>query len=225
MTEQDIRIATVPVTLFKQNCSIVWQPATMRGAVIDPGGEPGRILQTIDRLGVEVEAILLTHGHLDHAGGARALKGELDQARAAAGLPPIPLIGPHIADLFLLEGIEEAQAAFGMTGLRNVTPDRWLSEGETVEVGTLRFDVLHVPGHTPGHVVFVEPTRRVAFVGDTVFAGGVGRCDFPYGDGPALLAGIKEKMFPLGDDIGFVAGHGGGSTFGAERTGNPFLQD
>src|SRR5260370_10821670 len=126
----DYKIAIVPVTVFQQNCSIIWQPATMRGAVIDPGGEPGRILQAIGSLGVKVELILLTHGHLDHAGGAKALKGELDQAQANRGEAPVPLLGPDERDRFLLDGIEEAQKAFGMSGLRNVVPDRWLSEGE-----------------------------------------------------------------------------------------------
>ena len=220
----DFRIAIVPVTVFQQNCSIVWQPASMRGAVIDPGGEPGRILDAISSLGVKVEAILLTHGHLDHAGGAKALKGELDQARADRGEAPVMLIGPDSRDRFLLEGIEEAQKAFGMSGLRNVVPDRWLTEGDVVEVADFRFDVLHVPGHTPGHVVFVERARRFALVGDTLFRAGVGRTDFPYGDGALLLAGIKEKMLPLGDDISFVCGHGPSSSFGAERAANPFLQ-
>jgi hydroxyacylglutathione hydrolase len=220
----DHRIAIVPVTLFKQNCSIVWQTGSMRGAVIDPGGEPGLILETISRLGVKVEAILLTHGHLDHAGGAKALKGELDGERAGRGEPPVPLIGPDERDRFLLDGIEEAQKAFGMQGLRNAQPDRWLREGDVVEVGDLRFDVLHVPGHSPGHVVFVEKSRRFAFVGDTLFRNGIGRHDFPYGDGAALIAGIKEKMLPLGDDIAFVCGHGPSSSFGAERAGNAFVK-
>ncbi len=223
-TAPDFKIAIVPVTVFQQNCSIVWQPATMRGAVIDPGGEPGRILQALSSLGVTVEKILLTHGHLDHAGGAKALKGELDQAAADRGEPPVPLLGPDLRDRFLLDGIEEAQKAFGMSGLRNVTPDRWLTEGEVIEVGDLRFDVLHTPGHSPGHVVFVEKTRRFAFVGDTLFNNAVGRCDFPYGDGPALLDAINRKMLPLGDDISFVCGHGASSSFGVERLNNPFLK-
>jgi hydroxyacylglutathione hydrolase len=219
----DFRTAIIPVTVFQQNCSLIWEPDTRRGAVIDPGGEPGRILDAISRLGLEVEAILLTHGHLDHAGGAKALKGALDAIRTEQGLPPVPLLGPDMRDQFLLEGIETAQAAFGMTGLRNVLPDRWLVEGDTVEIGRMRFDVLHVPGHSPGHVVFVEATRRFAFVGDTLFRGSVGRTDFAYGDAPALIGGIREKLLPLGDDIGFTCGHGPGSYFGTERRSNPFL--
>ena len=221
----DIKVALVPVTVFQQNCSLVWDPATMRAAVIDPGGEPGKILDAITRLGLRVELILLTHGHIDHAGGAKALKGELDAARAGDDLPAVPIVGPDIRDTFLLEGIEDAQKQFGMSGMRNVTPDRFLTEGETVPLGALSFEVLHVPGHTPGHLVFFERAARVAFSGDTVFRGSVGRTDFPYGDGPQLSAGIKAKLLPLGDDVTFIPGHGPASTLGAERQDNPFLQD
>ena len=219
------QVAIVPVTIFQQNCSLVWERATRRAAVIDPGGEPGRILDAIRRLGLEVEIILLTHGHLDHAGGAKALKGELDAERAKRGLPPVPIWGPDERDAPFLQGIEESQKAFGISGLRNVAPDRWLKEGDVVELGPLRFEVLHVPGHTPGHIVFVEPTERIAFVGDTVFKGGIGRTDLPMGDHAQLIAGITQKLLPLGDDIAFVCGHGPGSTFGAERESNPFLRE
>jgi len=217
----NLKIAIVPVTVFQQNCSLVWDPATRRAAVIDPGGEPGKILSNITRLGLKVELILLTHGHLDHAGGAKALKGELDQSSAA----PIPILGPHVADKYLLDSIEEAQKSYNMSGLRSVTPDRFLTEGEVIELGPLRFDVLHVPGHSPGHIAFIEQTERVAFVGDTVFKQSVGRTDLPFGDHSALIAGIKGKLLPLGDDITFFPGHGEPSTFGAERQTNPFLQD
>jgi hydroxyacylglutathione hydrolase len=202
----------------------VWETATKRTAVVDPGGEPGKILDALDRMGLQAELILLTHGHLDHAGGAKALKGALDEARAARGLDPVPLLGPDKRDQFLLEGIEEAQKAFGMSGLRNVLPDRWLAEGDTVELGALHFDVLHVPGHTPGHIVFIEKSRRFAFTGDTVFKGSVGRTDFAYGDADALVAGIRQKLLPLGDDVTFICGHGPASSFGTERVSNPFLQ-
>ncbi len=220
----DIKIALVAVTVFQQNCSLVWEAGTMRAAVVDPGGEPGKILDGIARLGLKVEMILLTHGHLDHAGGAKALKGELDAARAAEGLAPVPIVGPDVRDTFLLEGIEEAQKQFGMQGMRNVSPDRFLSEGETVALGGLTFEVLHVPGHTPGHLVFFERAARVAFSGDTLFRGSVGRSDFAYGDGAQLVAGIKEKLLPLGDDVTFIPGHGPASSFGVERGDNPFLQ-
>ena len=221
----DFRIALVPVTVFQQNCSLIWNTASMAAAVVDPGGEPGKILDAISRLGLKVELILLTHGHLDHAGGAKALKGELDAERATAGLPAVPIVGPDIRDQFLLDGIEEAQQAFGMQGMRNVTPDRYVVEGDSVALGDLVFEVLHVPGHTPGHVVFVERSIRYAFSGDTVFQGSVGRTDFPYGDGPGLIAAIKAKLLPLGDDVTFIPGHGPASTLGAERAGNPFLQE
>ena len=222
---QDFRIGLIPVTVFQQNCSLIWETETMRAAVIDPGGEPGKILDAINRLGLKVELILLTHGHLDHAGGAKALKGVLDQERADAGGQPVPLLGPDARDQFLLDDIEEAQKQFGMQGMRNVTPDRHLSEGETVTLGNLTFDILHVPGHTPGHIVFIEKTRRIGFTGDAVFKGSVGRTDFPYGDGPGLIAAIKEKLLPLGDDLTFIPGHGSSSTIGEERATNPFLQE
>jgi hydroxyacylglutathione hydrolase len=216
--------AIVPVTVFQQNCSLVWEPDTHRAAVIDPGGEPGRIMEAINRFGLTVELILLTHGHLDHAGGAKALKGMLDVARAERGQQPVPIVGPDERDAPLLGKIEEQQTKFGMTGLRNVTPDRWLTEGDVVELGRLRFEVLHVPGHSPGHIVFVERSERVAFVGDTIFNNSVGRTDLPGGNHAQLIAGITHKLLPLGDDIVFVCGHGPGSTFGAERANNPFLR-
>ena len=218
------QLATIPVTVFHQNCSILWDTATRNTAVIDPGGEPGRIVDTLNRLGLMPEIILLTHGHLDHAGGAKALKGVIDAARQQVGLAPIPIVGPDIRDKFLLDSIEAQSAKFGITGLRDVVPDRWLEEGEVITLGSLRFDVLHCPGHTPGHLVFVEKTQRMALVGDVIFNRGVGRTDFEYGDGAALIAAIQTKLLPLGDDIAFVCGHGEGSTFGAERLANPFLQ-
>jgi glyoxylase-like metal-dependent hydrolase (beta-lactamase superfamily II) len=215
----DFKIAVIPVTAFQQNCSLIWHEATKRAAVIDPGGEAARIHAAVTELGLQVEKILLTHGHLDHAGAAQPLQALLQKSGAS-----VPVIGPDPRDRFLLEGIETAQLQLGITGLCNVTPDAWLAEGDTVELGTLRFDVLHVPGHTPGHVVFVEPTARFAFVGDTLFRGSVGRTDFPYGDGALLIEGIREKLLPLGDDIAFICGHGPASSFGAERQSNPFLR-
>ncbi|MBU6498811.1 MAG: MBL fold metallo-hydrolase [Rhodospirillales bacterium] len=214
------KLAIIPVTVFQQNCALLWDAETLRAIVVDPGGEPGRILDAIGRLGLKVEMILLTHGHLDHAGGAKALKGVLDEGREA----PVPLLGPDARDAFLLDGIEEAQKAFGMGGLRNVRPDRFLAEGDTVEAAGLRLEVLYVPGHTPGHIVFFAREQKFAVLGDTLFKGSVGRTDFPYGDGALLLAGIHGKLLPLGDDVTFICGHGPGSTIGAERAGNPFLQ-
>jgi hydroxyacylglutathione hydrolase len=218
------KLAVIPVTAFQQNCTLIWEPDTMRAIVLDPGGDADRILDGIGKLGLKVEMLLLTHGHLDHAGGAKSVKEALDVARAAEGASPVPLVGPDIRDRFLLEGIEEAQVKFGMTDLRNVQPDRWLTEGETIALGALRFDILHVPGHTPGSLVFVEKTQRFALVGDTLFRGSVGRTDFPYGDGEQLIAEIKAKILPLGDDVAFICGHGPASTIGQERASNPFLQ-
>lgn len=210
-----LKAAIIPVTAFEQNCSLFWDEATMRGVVIDPGGEVDRILAAIAELRITVETILLTHGHMDHAGGAAELQDALP------GSPPI--IGPDERDRFLLEGLEAQGGKYGIAA-RNVTPDRWLAEGDTVSIGGEAFAVLHCPGHTPGHVVFVSEALRLAVVGDVLFRGSVGRTDFPYGDHAALLAAIHGKLLPLGDDISFLCGHGPGSTFGHERKRNPFLQ-
>jgi glyoxylase-like metal-dependent hydrolase (beta-lactamase superfamily II) len=191
--------------------------------VFDPGGNPERILALLAEQKLEVERILLTHGHLDHAGGAAPLRAALNEARAA-GQPPVEIWGPDRRDQFLLESIEAQQKLFNLSGLSNVTPDRWLAQGDVVEFGPLRFDVLHCPGHTPGSLVFVEPTARFAVVGDVLFRGSIGRTDFPYGDHAALIGSIRDKLLPLGDDIAFISGHGQGSTFGEERQANPFIQ-
>jgi glyoxylase-like metal-dependent hydrolase (beta-lactamase superfamily II) len=183
--------------------------------VVDPGGDVPRILAAIEKLGVTVEKILLTHGHIDHAGGAAAL-------REAMGLT---IEGPDERDLFLLDGLAEQGRAYGIAGARSVLPDRWLKEGDTVEAAGRSFAVLHCPGHTPGHVVLVDAEARLALVGDVLFRGSVGRTDFLYGDSRALLDSVRQKLFPLGDDIAFICGHGPGSTFGDERRGNPFVGD
>ena len=210
-----IKAAIIPVTPFQQNCALLWDEASLRGSVIDPGGEVERILAAIGELKITIDSILLTHGHMDHAGGAAELK------EALPGAPPV--IGPDRRDAFLLEGLEEQGAKYGMQA-RNLVPDRWLAEGDTVAIGGEEFGVLHCPGHTPGHVVFVQTALRVAVVGDVLFRGSVGRTDFAYGDQEALLAAIHGKLLPLGDDIAFLCGHGPGSTFGQERRGNPFLR-
>jgi hydroxyacylglutathione hydrolase len=217
-----LRAAIVPVTPFQQNCAILWDEVDRRGLVVDPGGEADRILQAIDQLGVSVERILLTHGHLDHAGGAAELQASL---RARAGdLASVPIEGPDRRDAFLLDEIEAQARAYGLKGLRGVTPDRWLAEGETVRLGAHAFEVLHCPGHTPGHIVFVNRAAGFAILGDVLFQGSIGRTDFPYGDHAALIRSIREKVLPLGDEVAFLCGHGPGSTIGAERRSNPFLR-
>lgn len=214
-----LRGAIVPVTPFQQNCSIIWDEASKAGMVVDPGGDVDKILAAIDQTGAIIEKIVLTHGHLDHAGGAATLRYAL-QARMGA---VVPIEGPDIRDEFLLNGIAEQAAAYGFDAA-NVTPDRWMSEGDALMLGPHRFDVLHCPGHTPGHLVFVNAAARFALVGDVVFQGSVGRTDFPYGDHAALISAIKTKLLPLGDDVSFICGHGPGSTIGAERASNPFLR-
>ena len=208
-----LKAAIVPVTPFQQNCCLLWEEATMEGVVVDPGGEVPRILAAISELKLNVHDILLTHGHIDHAGGAAALRRELG----------VPLLGPDERDRFLLEGLAEQGAKYGLEDAEDVLPDRWLAEGETVAIGGHDFALLHCPGHSPGSLVYVSVEDQVALVGDVLFRGSIGRTDFSYGDHAALLAAIHGKLLPLGDDIGFVCGHGPGSTFGHERKRNPFL--
>jgi len=218
-TETRLRGAIVPVTPFQQNCAILWDEASKAGMVVDPGGDVDKILAAIDQTGARIEKIVLTHGHLDHAGGAAGLRDAL-QARSGA---TIPIEGPDHRDEFLLNGIAEQAASYGFEA-SNVTPDRWMTEGEVLMLGPHRFDVLHCPGHTPGHLVFVNHAARFALVGDVLFQGSVGRTDFPYGDHAALITAIQTKLLPLGDDYSFLCGHGPGSTIGAEKASNPFLR-
>jgi hydroxyacylglutathione hydrolase len=215
-----LKAALIPVTPFQQNCTLLWDDATQRGAVIDPGGEVPRILEGIDKLGITIEKILLTHGHLDHAGGVMGLRAAL----AARTGQAVPIEGPHPADRFLLDSIEEQAAHFGLPDMQNAEPDRWLEEGETVNAAGRSFAVLHCPGHTPGHVVFFDRGANFALVGDVLFRGSIGRTDFPYGDQAALLQAIHEKLMPLGDAVTFLCGHGPGSSIGVERRTNPFLR-
>ena len=207
-----LKAGIVPVTAFEQNCTLVWDEDTKQGVVIDPGGDVPRIEAAIKQVGLKVEAILLTHGHIDHAGGATELKEKLG----------VEIIGPHKADKFLLDDLPANAKRFGLMG-RAVAPDRWLDEGETVEIAGRAFEIFHCPGHSPGSVVYFNKAQRFALVGDVLFAGSIGRTDFPYGDHAALIDGIKRKLLPLGDDITFICGHGPMSTFGRERESNPFL--
>jgi hydroxyacylglutathione hydrolase len=210
-----MRYVVVPVTPFEQNCTVIWCSETMRGAVVDPGGNIDRIVRAADENGVTLEKILLTHGHVDHAGGAT------DLAKRWA----LPIEGPHMDDRFWLDGMEQQCRVFGMPAVPAFTPDRWLSAGEQVTVGNLSFEVRHCPGHTPGHVIFFNSEAPLALVGDVLFAGSIGRTDFPGGDYDTLIRSIREQLLPLGDDVAFVPGHGPISTLGKERRTNPFVAD
>jgi len=204
----------VPVTPFQQNCTILFDADDKTGVVVDPGGDVQQILAAIESNGIKVAAIWLTHGHIDHAGGAMELKEALG----------VDIIGPHEADRMLLDNLESQAQRFGLPGtVRNCVPDRFLTEGETVSFGDHSFEVLHCPGHAPGHVVYYNRDAKFAHVGDVLFHGSIGRTDLPGGDHAALIRSIKEKLLPLGDDIGFICGHGPGGRFGEERRNNPFL--
>ncbi len=209
-----LKAAIVPVTPFQQNCTLLWDDDSKQGVVVDPGGDLDRIQAGLDQVGLNAEKILLTHGHIDHAGGAAAL---------AEKLGGVPIEGPHLADKFLLDGLVAQARAYALADTRNVSPDRWLAEGDSVKIAGLPFAVLHCPGHSPGSVVFVNESQRLALVGDVLFRGSIGRTDFPYGDHAALIDAIKTKLLPLGDDFVFICGHGPIGTIGEERRSNPFL--
>ncbi|CAH0525604.1 MBL fold metallo-hydrolase [Vibrio hippocampi] len=210
-----LKYQTVPVTSFAQNCSIVWCDETMKGVVIDPGGDVPQLEVIIKELGVQVEKLVLTHGHLDHVGGTQPLARALN----------VPVIGPHKADNFWLQGLEGQSQMFGFPLTEAFEPDTWLDEGDVIEFGHQSLSVLHTPGHTPGHIVLFNQDSQRAFVGDVLFNGGIGRTDFPKGDHPTLINSIKTKLWPLGNEVTFIPGHGPESTFGYERRTNPFVAD
>lgn len=213
--DSPIRAMIAPVTPLQQNCTIVWCERTKKAAVIDPGGEVPRILKALQDQGLTLEKIWITHGHLDHAGGAAQLK-----ERTGAMIE-----GPHRDDAFWIEEISESGRKWGMPDAQSFTPDRWLEDGDRVTLGETEFEVLHCPGHTPGHVVFFHRQARFAQVGDVLFQGSIGRTDFPRGSFQDLIASITGKLWPLGDDVAFVPGHGPMSRFGQERKTNPFVAD
>ena len=209
-------VKVIPVTPFQQNCSLLWHTETKEAVLIDPGGDADVLMAAIKELGVKLVGMWLTHGHLDHAGGAKQIRDELD----------VPVIGPHKDDQFWLDLIEESWAKYGHAGMgQNVKPDRYLKEGETLKLGDIEFGVVHTPGHTPGHVVIYNTDMKLAFVGDVLFRGSIGRTDFPKGNTAQLIDSIKSKLWPLGNDMRFIPGHGPMSTFGAERASNPFVGD
>jgi len=205
----------VPVTPFEQNCSLIWDTASRRAAVVDPGGDLDRILQQAELLELSLEKILLTHAHLDHAGATAELTRRLS----------LPIEGPHRADKFWIDMLPEQSRMFGFPSAGVFEPDRWLQDGDRVTVGAAELEVIHCPGHTPGHIVFFSAASRLAIVGDVLFQGSVGRTDFPRGDFATLVSSIRDKLFPLGDDVRFVPGHGPMSSFGDERRHNPFVGD
>ncbi|MCO6549997.1 MAG: MBL fold metallo-hydrolase [Gilliamella sp.] len=203
----------IPVTAFQENCSIIWCDETMEGAFIDPGGEPELLIKAVEKLGVNIKQILLTHGHLDHVGAATILAKHYD----------VKIIGPSQEDEFLLTSLPQQSTQFGFPYTDSFLPDRWLKEGEQIQVGNISLDVLFCPGHTPGHIVFINHLDKLAFVGDVLFKSSIGRTDFPRGNHADLISSITNKLLPLGDDFIFVPGHGPMSSFGHERVSNPYL--
>ena len=210
-----MKFRIIPVTPFMQNCTLLWCEKTLQAAIVDPGGDLPKILAAIAEQGVTVVKLLLTHGHIDHAGGTAALAEKLG----------VPIEGPHCEDAFLLENLPTQSQQYGFPLAASFIPKRWLNHGDTVQIGESMLAVLHTPGHTPGHVVYFDDTAKLALVGDVLFKRSIGRTDFPRGDYDTLLCSIHEKLLPLGDEIAFISGHGPMSTFGEERRFNPHIQD
>jgi glyoxylase-like metal-dependent hydrolase (beta-lactamase superfamily II) len=209
-----MQISVIPVTAFQQNCSIVHCEKTNKGAIVDPGGDLERVLEQVAHEKIEIEKILLTHAHIDHAGATKTLQQKLG----------VPVVGPHREDEFLIQSLAMQGKMFGLGHAEPFTPDQWLDQGDEVSVGELLFQVRHCPGHTPGHVIFYNQEHKVAIVGDVLFDGSIGRTDLPRGDHATLLRSIKEQLLSMPDDVTFLPGHGPTSTIGAQRTRNPFLR-
>jgi len=212
-----LQAGIIPVTPFQQNCTILFDGETKEGVVIDPGGDVDTIVRTVEENGIKLTAIWLTHGHIDHAGGAKELKDLLG----------LDIVGPHRDDLPLLQKLESQATMFGVPmkmKVSNVVPDRWLSDGDRVSFGGHEFEVYHTPGHAPGHVIYFNRQQGFAHLGDVLFQGSIGRTDLPGGNHEQLLQSIRDKVFPLGDEVGFLCGHGPGGRIGEERRSNPFLR-
>lgn len=209
-----LRYHTIPVTPFQQNCSLVWCDETHEAALIDPGGEVERLKAAVAERGLTLKALWLTHAHIDHAGGTGTLARELG----------LPIVGPHPGDQFWIDGLPQQSRMFGFPPAEAFTPTRWLDDGDTVQIGRSVLNVRHCPGHTPGHVVFHSPEAKRCFVGDVLFAGSIGRTDFPGGDHATLIASITQRLWPMGDDTVFIPGHGPESSFGRERQSNPYVR-
>jgi glyoxylase-like metal-dependent hydrolase (beta-lactamase superfamily II) len=208
-----LQTQTIPVTAFEQNCSLLWCDRTHEAALVDPGGDLPKLLAAVQQRGLRLTQLLLTHAHIDHAGAAGELAHQLQ----------LPIVGPHPADQFWIDLLPQQSQRFGLPAAQAFTPTRWLADGDSVTVGEETLQVRHCPGHTPGHVVFYAPQIKLAFVGDVLFAGSIGRTDLPQGDHATLIASITQRLWPIGDDTEFVPGHGPNSTFGRERRSNPYV--
>lgn len=210
-----MKFCTIPVTHYQQNCSLLWCEETRQAAFVDPGGDVENLLAAVEERGLTIVKILLTHGHMDHVGGAAELSERLS----------VPIIGPHKDDEFWIQGLDGQAQMMGFAPVSIFEPTQWLVDGDSVSVGKINLSVHHCPGHTPGHVVFFNPPAAIAFVGDVLFSGSIGRTDFPRGNHEQLVQSIRQKLWPLGDDVTFIPGHGPLSTFGEERRNNPFVAD
>lgn len=210
-----MKFSILPVTPYQQNCSLIWCEVTGKAVLVDPGGDMDRLLREVTQREVHLEKLLLTHGHVDHVGAALELSRRVG----------VPILGPHAGDAYWLEKLPIQSQMFGFPPVPAFTPDQWLEDGDQVQVGEVVLDVIHCPGHTPGHVVFVDAQDRIAWVGDVLFVGSVGRTDFPGGSMQDLVRSIRSRLFPLGDDMRFVPGHGPMGSFGEERLSNPYVGD